>query len=866
MVKAHLIQHTHWDREWYFTNEDAIVLSDQVFTEVLDELERNPKVNFCLDGQTSIVDEYVEINPESLPRIQKLIEAGRLFVGPWYAQTDALLVDAESILRNLIIGISDTLNKYGKPMMVGYLPDTFGFNANLPTLLQQANIDNFMCWRGLNFETMVPSPYFIWKGLGDKLVYAMNFPFGYMTGMMNLDAIADVPKFVTEKLDVAVEMLHNHGDNEDILVPSGVDQKSMVLNFDQIISEINASSKYDNLISDYPSYVEIMRNNRNLPEYKGELRQPVYARVHRSIGSVRTQMKLNNFNLEQKILKRIEPLMVIAEKNGVRISKGLLRRLWKLVLQNQAHDSIGGCVSDNVMLDINHRIKQANEIADGIENLIFKRIADALSLKANQVLLFNTTPTDYRGPKTVHIVASSKAIQFKGSAYNVIENEKYYPERKNAYRMTAIGYEYFDEPAYYELDVKIEAQIPALGYTIVEFNDSQNELEIPKHTERTVIGNPDFQLSYEAGTVSLKANGIEYQDFIQLVDSANDGDTYDYSPLEGDKAVRLNFEHAKSFSDTVQESLVIYGNAILPKNLEDRLASQPNQEKINYQMTLSIDSQNVIEGKIILENKIYSHRLRLVINVLDSSEKSIAQIQNGFVENLPIPVPADWQEKMVERPVNLEIFDKSISVVNDNDYLTVFADGLKEYQRIKNKLYITLMATTGELGKPNLKWRPGRASGDTTNEGHIMMQTPLAQEIGQCDFTFGIAISKGKFDEFKVAQQAENRLQQSISYQKQSLNVFINRLDNKIWPLQEKLTIPEEFSLLELPENLIISAIYPSYFHDTGFVIRFANPTGKEQLMPEAVLKLGTVVNAVEEVQNQISILPYDYLSILIAK
>ena len=34
MVNAHIIQHTHWDREWYFTNEDAIVLSDQVFTEV----------------------------------------------------------------------------------------------------------------------------------------------------------------------------------------------------------------------------------------------------------------------------------------------------------------------------------------------------------------------------------------------------------------------------------------------------------------------------------------------------------------------------------------------------------------------------------------------------------------------------------------------------------------------------------------------------------------------------------------------------------------------------------------------------------------------------------------------------------------
>lgn len=98
-------------------------------------------------------------------------------------------------------------------------------------------------------------------------------------------------------------------------------------------------------------------------------------------------MKIENFKLEQKILKRVEPLMLIAERNGIHISKGLLRRLWKKILQNQAHDSIGGCVSDNVAEDIFHRIKEANEIADGIENLIVKRMADALKLKSNEVLV-----------------------------------------------------------------------------------------------------------------------------------------------------------------------------------------------------------------------------------------------------------------------------------------------------------------------------------------------------------------------------------------------------------------------------------------------------------------------------------------------
>ncbi|HAR1092203.1 TPA: alpha-mannosidase, partial [Enterococcus faecium] len=248
--------------------------------------------------------------------------------------------------------------------------------------------------------------------------------------------------------------------------------------------------------------------------------------------------------------------------------------------------------------------------------------------------------------------------------------------------------------------------------------------------------------------------------------------------------------------------------------------------------------------------------MRLAINVLDKSEKSIAQIQNGFIENTPDVIPPNWSETMVEKPVNLEIFDKSVSVAENDHYFTFYADGLKEYERIENQLIITLFSTTGELGKPNLAWRPGRASGDTTNEGHVMMETPLAQEIGEYKVTFGFNVEEGRFNEFKVAKQAEKRLEQSISYQKQKLNVFIHRLDNKIWPLQNELDVPRKFSLIELPEDLIVSSIYPSYFHEQGFVLRLANPTEQEKIVPEAILSLGTVVNALENKQELTTIPP----------
>lgn len=181
MVKVNVVNHTHWDREWYFTTMDTLVLSDHVFSEVLDELEANKEAKFCLDGQISILEDYLSINPERLGQIKKFVSEGRLSIGPWYTQTDDFLVSGEAILRNLAIGIYET-EKIGKYMPIGYLPDTFGFNAQMPTILRNSGIDNIIFWRGINFEKHVKSPYFIWKGLGNEHIYAINLINGYGGG------------------------------------------------------------------------------------------------------------------------------------------------------------------------------------------------------------------------------------------------------------------------------------------------------------------------------------------------------------------------------------------------------------------------------------------------------------------------------------------------------------------------------------------------------------------------------------------------------------------------------------------------------------------------------------------------------------
>ena len=73
MTNVHIVNHTHWDREWYFTSMDALVLSDQLFSDVLTELSCNPEASFVLDGQLSILDDYLDLYPEKLPEIKALV-------------------------------------------------------------------------------------------------------------------------------------------------------------------------------------------------------------------------------------------------------------------------------------------------------------------------------------------------------------------------------------------------------------------------------------------------------------------------------------------------------------------------------------------------------------------------------------------------------------------------------------------------------------------------------------------------------------------------------------------------------------------------------------------------------------------------
>ncbi|MDU5913328.1 MAG: hypothetical protein E6Z21_03500 [Anaerococcus vaginalis] len=100
-----IVIHTHWDREWYFTVDDSDVFLINHMIEVIEFLEKNKDITYMLDGQYILVEDFLNEALEYKDRLYKLIENGQILIGPWYTQTDLILPNQESIVRNLFYGI-----------------------------------------------------------------------------------------------------------------------------------------------------------------------------------------------------------------------------------------------------------------------------------------------------------------------------------------------------------------------------------------------------------------------------------------------------------------------------------------------------------------------------------------------------------------------------------------------------------------------------------------------------------------------------------------------------------------------------------------------------------------------------------------
>ena len=358
----HVISHTHWDREWYFPFEyfrfRMVELIDRLMA-ILDEDDTFK--HFYLDGQTVLLEDYAAIRPKKTDALLRLIGEGRVQTGPWYTATDENLVSGESLIRNLLIGLSSA-HKHGIPSMVGYLPDQFGHVSQMPQILNGFGIKYAVIGRGLNRNQH--NNEFYWESDEGSRVLGVFLNTWYNNA-------CDIPRspeaaaaFLTKAADeVARTNATNH-----ILLMNGVDHLEPQPELGKILSRA-ALLMPDTLVHDTLDKA-LDAISAAVPEdlelFRGELREDYGGRLDSGVISARMPLKLANFSVTSHIERVAEPLAAIARVVTGTDFGDFLVHAWKTLLKNHPHDSICGCCIDPVASQIMCRFDSAHEIAKSI--------------------------------------------------------------------------------------------------------------------------------------------------------------------------------------------------------------------------------------------------------------------------------------------------------------------------------------------------------------------------------------------------------------------------------------------------------------------------------------------------------------------
>ncbi|HEM7461276.1 TPA: mannosylglycerate hydrolase [Enterobacter hormaechei] len=819
--RVHITPHMHWDREWYFTTEASRILLVNNMEEILTRLEQDTEYKYyVLDGQTAVLEDYFAVKPENRPRVKALVAAGKLIIGPWYTQTDTTLVSGESIVRNLMYGIRDCL-AFGEPMKIGYLPDSFGMSSQLPHIYNGFGITRTMFWRGCSERHGTDKTEFLWQSQDGSEVTAQVLPLGYAIGKYLPEDEAGLRK----RLDTYFEVLEKASVTKEILLPNGHDQMPLQQNIFAVMDKLReiypqrqfVMSRFEEVFD----HIDAHRDE--LATLKGEFIDGKYMRVHRTIGSTRMDIKIAHARIENKIVNVLEPLATLAWTLGFEYHHGLLEKMWKEILKNHAHDSIGCCCSDKVHREVMSRFELAEDMADNLTCFYMRKIVDNMpQSEEDKLVMFNLTPW----PREEVI---NTTIRLRASQFRLLDdrgNEIPYCLRSareidpGLIDRQIVHYGNYDP--FMEFDIQLNQILPSMGYRTLYIEPHvAGKLLAAEKSSEALLENAFWEITLnDDGTLRLldKASGLIYDRALEIEESSDDGDEYDYSPSREEwRLTSAQGEHeVEVIHEAWQSRAVIRHRMAVPADLAERSARQQTGTlEAELTVTLSHNSRRIdVEAR--LGNHADEHRVRVLIPTPFTTDTVLADTQFG---SLTRPVQdeamANWQEEgWKEAPLPVWNLLNYAVLQERRNGMALFTEGLREFEvtgERQKTFALTLLRGVGVLGKEDLLLRPGRPSG-------IKMPVPDSQMRGQLTCRFSLFSFNGTPVSAGVAQQAKSWLTPVHCYNKIPWDAMkLNRAS---------FTTPCSYSLLTLaPNGCVLSALKKAEDRDE-MILRLYNPSG----------------------------------------
>ena len=711
--KIHVIPHSHWDREWYFTTSRSKVYLMKDLGDVLNTLENDPEFKyFMVDAQGSLLDDYIKWRPQDKERISKLVNDGRLVIGPWYTQTDQLVISGESIVRNMYYGMK-RCESFGKYMNVGYVPDSFGQSGNMPQIYRQFGIEDTLFWRGVS-DDMVKHTDYNWRGDDGSVVFTTQIPFGYYIG-------GNIPEEPEENEEFwqkeCLEKAGGRSATRHIYFPNGFDQAPVRTNLPQLVKERNEKDpENEYVISCIEDYIkDVKSENPELEEVQGELVIAKHMRIHKSIFSSRSDLKVMNTQIQNYVTNVMEPLLTISYNLGNEYPHEAVAEIWKLLFENAAHDSIGSCISDTANEDVYVRYKQARDIAVNLVELHSRLIATNVKNDADMTFTaINTLPQKRKDTvivKTYVPGGKFAIIDEKGNDvdYTIIKSRDLTDYVLSQTIMLDPSRKFYVPDQVLEVTMAIKANdVPALGY--VQYSIDTQKDSHKETADKKVLENKYYTIEVEENgslTIVDKANNVTYKNQGILVENGDDGDSFNYSPPRKDMEVFSNESKCtvKISGSDIYDQAEIHFDMVVPADLDERAEGKVSVTMlVDMTVALRKDSK-VIDFNVKVDNKGLSHRLCVLFDSQIVSAFNYADQQFGLIKRpnyyekemklymesmnnktekkAGIQELANWandQSTWQEPPISIEPTQSYVSLTDGKTGIAVIPQGVREYE------------------------------------------------------------------------------------------------------------------------------------------------------------------------------------------
>jgi len=384
----HITGASHIDLAWKWTYERAKWICHYTFGSALDMMDDYDAPEFLENPvyyaqSNAHAYRWIETYwPEMFERIRRRVADGHWeIVGGMWVESDAMLPSGESFCRQFLHGQWYFQDHFGRLAPIGWLPDSFGYNANLPQFMKKAGIDYYFFYK-LNWNDTHPPDYnlFRWRAPDGSEVLA-HLAYGQYNNMASLLSIGRA----VDALEV------NEPEQNTVFFPLGIGNHGggiVRYNLTRMLALRDAgyhvrfgrADQYFQALD--PTTVEKVIDSEEL-----------YFESHRGTYTSRAEHKRRMRELEYA-LQNAEIFSSFAMLLGQEYPGGALDDAWKRLLRDQFHDTMAGTCLDMVYLtEVVPNMNQARTVAEGALttalNTLAGRIDTTGAMNGRALIVFN---------------------------------------------------------------------------------------------------------------------------------------------------------------------------------------------------------------------------------------------------------------------------------------------------------------------------------------------------------------------------------------------------------------------------------------------------------------------------------------------